>query len=110
MKLKLQQLDLPQARLIYLQCKQYVTVDNTAHILAYFIFLLSKVASVENDASGGSDSETAVPVPSLSKFFLPCSNLEAVNGTLQSEDVLDSASDNRPLNCTSLTQMPGKFF
>lgn len=29
-----------------------------------------------------------------------------MNGTLQSEDVLDSASDNRPLNCTSLTQMP----
>lgn len=35
--LKLQGLHLPQARLIYPQCKQYVRVDNMAHILAYFI-------------------------------------------------------------------------
>ncbi|XP_061999912.1 uncharacterized protein LOC133717245 isoform X2 [Rosa rugosa] len=70
----------------------------------------SKVASVENDPSGGSEVETSGPVPSsLTKVFLPCSNLETVSRTLESKDDLDSSSHNEPLTTASPTQLPGEI-
>nr|XP_011469900.1 PREDICTED: uncharacterized protein LOC101297485 isoform X2 [Fragaria vesca subsp. vesca] len=60
-------------------------------------------ASLSKD---GNHVETTGAGPSSSKVLLPCSNLEAVNITLQSKDDLDPASHNEALNNSPPTELP----